>query len=345
MHPKVAVVILNYNGKHFLEKFLSHVILHSSPHEVIVADNASTDESLLYLKSNFPKLRVLKNSNNDGYAKGYNVALKQIEADYFVLLNNDVEVTANWLQPMVDLMVQKPNVAVCQPKLLDYKNQTKLEYAGASGGFIDVYGYPFCRGRIFNSIEEDLAQYDSVMPVFWASGACLMVNSKVYWQVGGLDDDYFAHMEEIDLCWRIRNCGYEVYVNPSSKVFHVGGGTLQKLSTHKTYLNFRNSLITLTKNHPSENLIFKIVVRLILDGVAGVKFILSFQGLHCWAILRAHFSYYSMLSKTLAKRKALQKISGYKSTLVRAYKRSIVYAHFVNGIKKFSKLKDGFIEY
>jgi len=344
MHSKVAVVILNYNGKHFLEKFLSNVILHSGPHEVIVADNASTDGSLEYLQSNFPSLKVLKNRTNDGYAKGYNVALKQIEADYFVLLNNDVEVTPNWLQPMIDLMVQQPNIAVCQPKLLDYKNQTKLEYAGASGGFIDKYGYPFCRGRIFNSIEEDLAQYDSVEPVFWASGACLMVNSKVYWQVGGLDDDYFAHMEEIDLCWRIKNCGYEIYVNPNSKVYHVGGGTLQKLSTHKTFLNFRNSLITLTKDHPSEKLLLKILVRLVLDGVAGAKFILSFQGLHCWAILRAHFSYYSMLSKTLQKRRDLQKFSGYKSSLAHAYKGSIVYAHFVNGIKKFSELKDGFIE-
>lgn len=342
MHPKVSVVILNYNGKHFLEKFLRNVITHSSPYEVVVADNASTDDSLKYLQANFPETKVVKCDFNFGYAKGYNVALKQIQADYYVLLNNDVDVTPNWLQPLVDMMEANSNIAVCQPKLLDFNHRHLFEYAGASGGFIDKYGYPFCRGRVFNSIEEDLMQYNSAVPVFWASGACLMVRSKVFWQVNGLDDDYFAHMEEIDLCWRIRNCGYEVYVNPISTVYHVGGGTLQKQSTHKTFLNFRNSLITITKDHPSNGLFFKILWRFILDGIAGIKFMLSLQGGHCFAIIRAHFSYYGMLSNTLKKRKELSQVKGYKPTLALAYQGSIVYAHFVKGVNKFSELKNNF---
>ena len=341
--PKVAVVILNYNGKHFLESFLSQVISLSAPHEVIVADNASTDDSIAYLKTNFPSTKVLQNKQNDGYAKGYNVALKQIDADYFVLLNNDVEVTPNWLQPMIDLMEANATIAVCQPKLIDQKQKNLFEYAGGSGGFIDKYGYPFCRGRVFSSIEEDHAQYNDAMPIFWASGACMVVRSSVLWEVGGLDDDYFAHMEEIDLCWRIKNLGYDVYVEPKSIVYHVGGGTLQKQSPKKTYLNFRNNLMTLAKDHPSEKLFRKILIRFILDGVAGAKFFFSLQFSHCFAIVRAHFSFYSHMSKIIAKRKQLSVIKGYKPSMHLVYDQSIVFTYFVKGVKKFSDLKGHFL--
>lgn len=342
MQPKVAVVILNYNGKKFLEKFLANVITHSAPHEVIIADNASTDDSLEFLKQNFPHVKVLANSNNDGYAKGYNVALKQISADYFILLNNDVEVSPNWIEPMLDLMQKDSKIAVCQPKLIDQKNKTLFEYAGGSGGFIDKYGYPFCRGRVFNEIETDNGQYNDAIPVFWASGACMMVKANVYWKAGGLDDDYFAHMEEIDLCWRIKNMGYEVYVQPQSTVYHVGGGTLQKVSQHKTYLNFRNNLITLVKDHPSKGLFVKFFYRLILDGVAGAKFFFSLQPSHCFAVVRAHFAFYISLSSTLKKRKELKSLPNYKNTFTHVYDRNIVFDHFVKGVKKFSDLKGKF---
>lgn len=338
----VAVVILNYNGKAFLEKFLSNVIAFSAPHEVIVADNASTDDSLVYLKQNFPQIKVLANSNNDGYAKGYNVALKQINADYFILLNNDVEVTPNWIEPLLTLMKQNEKIAVCQPKLIDQKNKTLFEYAGGSGGFIDKYGYPFCRGRVFNDVETDNGQYNDAIPVFWASGACMMVSSDVYWKAGGLDDDYFAHMEEIDLCWRIKNMGYDVFVQPQSTVYHVGGGTLQKISARKTYLNFRNNLITLVKDHPSKGLFLKFVYRLILDGIAGTKFFLSLQPSHCFAVVRAHFAFYFSIGTTLRKRKELKTLPNYTHTFSPVYDRNIVFDHFVKGVKKFSDLKGKF---
>ncbi|MFO0355388.1 MAG: glycosyltransferase family 2 protein [Sphingobacteriaceae bacterium] len=338
----VAVVILNYNGKAFLEKFLSNVIAFSAPHEVIVADNASTDDSLVYLKQNFPQIKVLANSNNDGYAKGYNVALKQINVDYFILLNNDVEVTPNWIEPLLTLMKQNEKIAVCQPKLIDQKNKTLFEYAGGSGGFIDKYGYPFCRGRVFNDIETDNGQYNDAIPVFWASGACMMVSSDVYWKAGGLDDDYFAHMEEIDLCWRIKNMGYDVFVQPQSTVYHVGGGTLQKISARKTYLNFRNNLITLVKDHPSKGLFLKFVYRLILDGIAGTKFFLSLQPSHCFAVVRAHFAFYFSIGTTLRKRKELKTLPNYTHTFSPVYDRNIVFDHFVKGVKKFSDLKGKF---
>ncbi len=334
----LAVVILNYNGKRFLEQFLAGVITSSAPHEVIVADNASTDDSIAYLKANFPNVKLIQNSENLGYAGGYNEALKKVEANYYMLLNNDVEVGSNWLQPLVELMESDEKIAASQPKLIDHKNRSLFEYAGASGGFMDAYGYPFCRGRIFDFIEEDKGQYNDVREVFWVSGACLLVRSKVFWQVGGFDADYFAHMEEIDLCWRMQNLGHKVVVNPASKVFHVGGGTLNKQSARKTYLNFRNSLITLTKNHPSNGLFTKIFLRLILDGVAGIKLLFTLQFNHIWAILRAHFSYYSQLGSIKQKRKALQQLPGYQLRFSNTYKNSIVYAHFIKGVKKFSDL-------
>lgn len=339
MQQKLAVVILNYNGKHFLEKFLANVVSFSSPHTVIVADNASTDDSISFLKSNFPNVKLIQNSTNTGYAGGYNEALKQIDAQYYILLNNDVEVRSNWIKPLVELMDSDEKIGACQPKLLDQNNKNSFEYAGASGGFVDVYGYPFCRGRIFESIEEDKGQYNDVKRVFWASGACLVVRSKLFWELGGFDSDYFAHMEEIDLCWRMQNLGYTIYANPNSSVYHVGGGTLQKQSAHKTFLNFRNSLITLTKDHPSKGLLFKLWVRFNLDGIAGAKFFFTLQPQHCFAIIRAHFSYYFSLGTTLKKRKQLKTLSGYRSRFENTYSKSIVYSFFINGKKKFSELE------
>lgn len=338
MQQKVAVVILNYNGKKFLERFLKDVIHLSAPHQVIVADNASTDDSIAYLKHHFPDLTLIQNSVNTGYAGGYNEALKHINVDYFVLLNNDVEVSTNWLQPLIEFMSSNEGVAACQPKLLDQNHKNLFEYAGASGGFIDKYGYPFCRGRIFESIEEDKGQYDDTREVFWVSGACLMVRSNIFWELGGFDTDYFAHMEEIDLCWRIQNLGHKVYVVPQSKVYHVGAGTLKKQSAQKTYLNFKNSLVTLTKNHPSKGLFSKILMRLLLDGVAGSRFALKLQFGQLIAILQAHASYYWNLDSTLNKRKALKQLNGYQLKFDNTYPHSIVYAHFIKGIKKFADI-------
>lgn len=339
MHKtKVAVVILNWNGKSFLEKFLPHVIQHSTNHEVIVADNNSTDDSVSFLKANYPNIQIIVNKQNEGFAKGYNTALKQVQADYYVLLNSDVEVTPNWIEPIINLMDSNPKIGACQPKILDYNNRTLFEYAGAAGGFIDKYGYPFCRGRIFNNIEEDKHQYDDIKEVFWATGACMFVRAEAFWKVGGFDDDYFAHMEEIDVCWRMKNIGYQVFVNPQSFVYHVGGGTLNKLSPKKTYLNFRNNLITVTKNAYSRFLILKILYRMILDGVAGIKFLLEGNAAHCIAVTKAHFSFYTMLPSTLKKRKALQQLTNFKYTTSGVFEKNIVYQHFLKGLKKYSDI-------
>ena len=339
---KVAVVILNFNGKKFLEKFLSGIILNSKPHKIVVADNGSTDDSVAFLKENFSSVRIIENKGNYGYSKGYNLALKQIGADYFVLLNNDVEVTKNWIDPIIRLMDENPNIGACQPKLLDYNNQTIFEYAGAAGGFIDKYGYPFCRGRLFNSLEQDKGQFSDATEIFWASGACLFVRAKAYWQVGGLDDDYFAHMEEIDLCWRLKNFGYYVFIEPKSVIYHIGGGTLNKLSKRKTYLNFRNNLITLTKNHPPGFLFLKIIYRLKLDGIAALKFLFDGQPKHFFAVIRAHFGYYKRLPATLRKRKQLKNSIGFKFTMRKVYNGNVVFEHFLKGRKKFSELNKGF---
>ncbi|MBX3163617.1 MAG: glycosyltransferase family 2 protein [Bacteroidetes bacterium] len=339
---KIAVVILNFNGKKFFEKFLADVVKYSAPHTVYVADNGSSDNSVAYLKENFPTVRIIENKGNFGYAKGYNSALKQIEADYFVLLNSDVEVTENWIEPVISLMEKDKSIAACQPKILDYQNRNLFEYAGASGGYIDRFGYPFCRGRVFNSIEEDKHQFDDVTEIFWATGACMFVRAKAFWQVGALDDDYFAHMEEIDLCWRLKNFGYKIYVQPQSCVYHVGGGTLNKLSKQKTFLNFRNNLTTLTKNHPPKHLFPKIVLRLILDGIAACKFLFEGQPKHFFAVIRAHFSYYAWLPKTLQKRKQLKNSEGFKFSFSKVYKGNIVSEHFLKQKKTFKELEKDF---
>jgi hypothetical protein len=336
---KVAVVILNWNGKSFLEKFLPRVLQYSLDAQIIVADNQSSDNSVAFLKTQFPQVSVILNPFNDGFATGYNLALKQVKAEYYVLLNSDVEVTENWLQPIIKLMDENLKIAACQPKILDYNHPTKFEYAGAAGGFIDKYGYPFCRGRIFNVLEEDKAQYDTAKEVFWATGACMFVRAEAFWKVGGFDDDYFAHMEEIDVCWRMKNIGYQIYVEPVSKVYHVGGGTLNKLSPRKTFLNFRNNLMTLTKNASPRFLFFKIIYRMILDGVAAFKFLAEGHGSHFIAVIKAHFSFYKHLPSTLKKRDNMRLMPDFRDATIGVYEKNIVYAHFVKGVKHYSDLK------
>ena len=267
---KVAVVILNYNGQHLLEQFLPGTIKQSFPHDIYVADNASTDGSQQYLQKNFPQVKLIQHNQNYGYARGYNEALMQVDADYFVLLNNDVEVTEGWIGNTIALMDYEPWIAACQPVILDHAQREHFEYAGAAGGYVDKYIYPFCRGRIFNTLERDTGQYPDSREVFWASGACLFIKSMAFWQVGGFDESYFAHMEEIDLCWRFKNINFKVYVQPKSVVYHIGGGTLNKISSRKTFLNFRNNLSTMLKNHPPKYLLLKILLRMVLDGLAAV---------------------------------------------------------------------------
>lgn len=339
LNNKVAIVILNWNGKSFLDNFLPNVIKYSSSYEIIVADNNSKDDSVQFLKTHFPQVKIIINNENDGFAKGYNTALKQVNAEYYVLLNSDVEVTQNWIEPIIELLDSDKNIAACQPKILDYYNKNKFEYAGASGGFIDKYGYPFCRGRLFNVLEEDNGQYNTAIEIFWATGACMFVRSKAFWKVGGFDNDYFAHMEEIDVCWRMKNCGYKIYVEPKSVVYHVGGGTLNKLSPRKTFLNFRNNLVTLTKNAAPRFLFFKILYRMILDAVAAFKFLFEGSGSHFIAVIKSHFSFYTLLPSTLKKRAKMRLMVEFKDTSVGIYKKNIVCAHFLKAVKFYSDLK------
>ena len=332
---KTAVVVLNWNGKEWLEKFLPNLVNHSQVATVFVADNASTDDSVDYVKINFPTVKIIVNAINGGYAKGYNDVLKQIDAEYFVLINSDIEVTAGWLSPIISLMDSDKQIASCQPKILNYNSKTKFEYAGASGGFIDNLGYPFCRGRIFDDLEQDKGQYNDAVEVFWATGACLFVRSTHFWELGGLDEDFFAHQEEIDLCWRLKNKGYKIMVQPKSVVYHVGGGTLNAGSPFKTHLNFRNNLFMLFKNLPISYLFTTIPMRLVLDGVAALTFLNKEKGLeHVLAIAKAHFSFYFAIPNLIAKR---QKIIQ-KNSLVGKMNWSILVKNKMNGIKQFSEL-------
>jgi len=332
---RIAVVILNWNGKNFLEKFLPALIQHIEPDTgIIVADNDSTDDSLEFLRTNYPQIRVIQNPDNGGFARGYNLALQQVEAEYYVLLNSDIEVTENWVRPVIELMEKDPLIGACQPKIRSYFEPKKFEYAGAAGGFIDKYGYPFCRGRMFLHIEEDHGQYDDTFEIFWASGACLFVKSKLYHELGGFDEDFFAHMEEIDFCWRMNNAGYKIMYCPESTVFHIGGGTLPKVSWRKTYLNFRNNFILLYKNLPDSWLVRVFAVRLLLDGIAAMKFLIQAGFKDFWAVARAHFSFYRSLSKTRQKRQSIK-----QGSVRNIYKGSLVFDYFILRKRKFSQLK------
>jgi len=337
---EVAVVILNWNGQSFLEKFLPSVIAHSGNAAIYMADNQSTDNSVAFVQTKYSSIQIIINNSNQGFAHGYNSALKSVKEKYYVLLNSDVEVSENWLMPLFQLMESNSTIAACQPKILDYNKPDYFEYAGAAGGFIDKNAYPFCRGRLFNTLEKDHGQYNDTLEVFWATGACMFVRSDAFWYVGGFDSDYFAHMEEIDLCWRMKNCGYKIYVQPQSKVYHVGGGTLNKLSPKKTFLNFRNNLITLTKNSTSKILVLKIVYRMILDGIAGIKFLVEGNANHCLAVIKAHFAFYASLPQTLQKRKAMKTLKGFEFTKTQILKRNIVFIYFLKSKKVFSDLDD-----
>ena len=332
---KTAVIILNWNGKDWLEKLLPTVVQYGSDVEIIVADNGSTDDSISFLSENFPAIRIVNNKENLGFAGGYNKALNQIHAEYYVLLNSDVEVSGNWIAPIIDLMDSDKNIAACQPKLLDYNNRDKFEYSGASGGFIDRFGYPFCRGRIFDCLEEDCGQYNDAIEVFWATGACIFLKTEAFWEVGGFDEEFFAHQEEIDLCWRLKNKGYKIMVEPSSVIYHVGGGTLDAGSPFKTHLNFRNNLKMLFKNLPLPSLFVVISIRLLLDAVAAITFLKQKNGFsHFFAIVKAHFAFYFAIQKLISKR---QKISQ-KNNLVGKMNYSILVKNKLKGIKNFSNL-------
>lgn len=331
---RVAIVILNWNGRALLEKFIPTLLKFSnSEADIYVADNNSSDDSILFLESNFPEIKIIKNKSNGGFAKGYNDALKHIDADIYALVNSDIEVTKGWIGPVIDQFNNNPKTVVIQPKLLDYKNKSKFEYAGAAGGFVDFMGYPFCRGRIFMDLESDDNQYNDTCDIFWATGACFFIRSAVYHEMNGFDENYFAHQEEIDLCWRIQNEGYDIQYVGNSKVYHVGGATLRETNPRKTFLNFRNSLYTISKNVPKRFLFFVIIFRLLLDGIAGIKFVLELRPVHTWAIVKAHFSFYAHLPKMLRKRR---KISFKKTDYYKCF--SIVWQHFILGRNKFSSI-------
>lgn len=339
MIPKIAIVILNWNGEKLLRQFLPSVIKFSNGDstELIVADNGSTDDSLVMLASEFPEVKVLDLRQNYGFARGYNEALRLVEADYFVILNSDVEVTEGWLESPIRLMEADETIAAVQPKILSYHQKTHFEYAGAAGGFIDRFGYPFCRGRIFDVVEVDDGQYDTITDVFWATGACLFVRTKSFHKAGGFDADFWAHMEEIDLCWRLKNQGYRIVFTPESTVFHVGGGSLPYDSPQKLYLNFRNNLWLLYKNLPSNQLFITLFLRMVLDGVAALKLLaeLNLNGIR--SVLKAHFHFYKSLPELHRKRRQSHPEKG-KTVPREMLRKSIVFQFYVRKKKRFSEL-------
>ncbi|MCB0398729.1 MAG: glycosyltransferase family 2 protein [Winogradskyella sp.] len=324
----IAIVILNWNGKTLLEQFLPSVLKYSENAKIYVVDNASTDDSVDFLKTTFPNVTVIQNTENGGYAKGYNEALQGVSEPILCLLNSDVQVTENWLNPIVEIFNSEDQPAILQPKILDYKDKSKFEYAGAAGGFIDKYGYPFCRGRIFNTIEEDKGQYNDITTIFWASGACFFIKNEVFKALNGFDESYFAHMEEIDLCWRAFNRNYKTQYVGTSTVYHVGGATLSNTNPKKTYLNFRNSLLTLVKN-TDKNVLAKAITRMVLDGLAGILFLFQLKPLHFIAILKAHGSFYINLKRVLIERKKRPKRSNYYKS------SSIVWSYFIKKNRTF----------
>jgi GT2 family glycosyltransferase len=334
--PLVAIVILNWNGKKYLAQFLPSVIKSTySNKKIIVADNASTDDSVLFLRDNYPTVEILQHTSNEGFANGYNTALRQVKAEYYVLLNSDVEVTPGWIEPIITLMEADKKIAACQPKILNYNNKTQFEYAGACGGWMDSLGYPFSRGRVFDDCETDAGQYDQVQPCFWASGASLFVRAAVYHELNGLDAYFFAHQEEIDLCWRMQLAGYSIYVQPASVVYHVGGGTLPKGNNRKTYLNFRNNLIMLYKNLPMPEAFFKIWFRLLLDAIAAWKALLSGNGGYFFSVIKAHVQFVKWL---LFNQKQSLIPPNKKTALPGWYNGSVVWDYFIRKKKKFSEI-------
>lgn len=340
---EVAVVILNYNTRDLLERFLPFVLkTNYSPMRVVVVDNGSSDESAEWVAEHHPKIELIRFEENHGFAGGYEKALGMIQSDYYVLLNSDVEVSPNWLNPLVEMAERKKEIAAVQPKILDYAHRNLFEYAGAAGGYIDALGYPFCRGRIFDQMEEDCGQYDQVCEIFWATGAALFIRAKAYHQAGGLDERFFAHMEEIDLCWRLHALGYELWAEPSSVVYHIGGGTLSQQNARKTFLNFRNALILLTKNLPKGRLFPTLLMKLLLDGLAGLRFVWLGEWANMHAIVKAHWAYFSKLGYW---RKVRASTPLMKNADLQAHPafvhKSIVWQFFARGRKRFSEVKTG----
>ena len=332
MDKKIAVVILNWNGAKLLEQFLPSVVAYSDEANIYVADNASTDNSIAVIKEQFPSVKIIQNEGNFGFAMGYNIALQAIEEPNYALVNSDIEVTENWLSPILSLFDNEPNIGIIQPKILDYKNKECFEYAGAAGGYIDSYGYPYCRGRIFDTLEKDNHQYEDETEIFWASGACFFIRKEIYRKLNGFDSDFFAHQEEIDLCWRAFNLGYSAKYTSKSVVYHVGGATLNQGNPKKTFLNFRNSLLMLLKNLPSNQLVPILFMRLTLDGIAGIQFIFKGKFAHCFAVLKAHFYFYHLINYTLKKRGEIQKENYFHT-------KSIVFNYFVSKKTVFLTLR------
>jgi GT2 family glycosyltransferase len=336
---KVAVVILNWNGNKYLKQFLPSVVEYSAIDgvEIWVADNGSTDASISLLSSEFPTVKILQLDKNYGFTGGYNRALAKIEAEYFVLLNSDIEVTPNWIEPVIKYMDTYPEVGAAMPKLLAFNNKVQFEYAGAAGGFIDLLGFPFCRGRLLSETESDSGQYDDIIDIFWATGACMFVRAKLFHEMGGLDEDFFAHMEEIDFCWRIKNRGHKVVYIPDSKVYHVGGGTLPNNNPRKLFLNYRNNLYLLYKNLPKGRVVRVLFLRMILDGASALMYLLQGNFSFFMAVPKAHFSFYSTIGKFAKKRKENLKLRTVHKH-PEMFRRSIVYSFFVRKVRKFSDL-------
>lgn len=338
---RTAVIILNYNGEKLLRQFLPSVIQHSEGAEIIIADNSSTDQSVSFLKHTFPDLRVIQLDQNYGYCGGYNRALSQVDADYYVLLNSDIEVTPAWLTPMIGLLDRDPGIAAVQPKVLSFNNKNKFEYAGAGGGFIDTLGYPFCRGRIFNHIEEDHGQYDDEREVFWATGACLMIRSQTFKKLGGFDEDFFAHMEEIDLCWKLQRTTQKVYYCGKSTIYHVGAGTLGYSHPRKTFLNFRNGLTLLLKHLNTGELLYKLPIRIVFDWAAALQYMIKGEPGNFEAVIRAHYNFLLNLNRDLRKRRAIrQYYPSYRRGMI--YNGSVVLDYFLGGKKEIASIASSF---
>ncbi len=328
---KLAICILNWNGKKLLEEFLPSVVENSKDYPIYLIDNQSTDDYLSLLQEKFPDVRIIQNSENYGFAKGYNIGLQSIEAEYFCLLNSDVEVSKNWIEPVLQLFDTDKNISAIQPKILSYRNKDEFEYAGAAGGFIDNLGYPYCRGRLFSTIEKDTQQYDDSIEIFWASGACLFIRAQDYWAADGFDEDFEAHMEEIDLCWRLKNRGKKIMYCGESTVYHLGAATLKKDSYKKMYLNYRNSLWMNLKNLPKNRLFPYIFARLSLDGIAAIAFLPSKGFSHLRAVFWSHMHFYRGLKKMYRKREP-HPIKNYYQT------KFLVYQYFITAKRKFTDL-------
>ncbi len=339
MQNQTAIVILNWNGQKHLKSFLPSVVEHSNIEnvDIYVADNGSNDNSVEFIQKAYPQIKLILFDKNYGYTGGYNKALAQIDAEYFVLLNSDVEVTPNWIEPIVEFMNKDASIAACQPKILSYSNKEYFEYAGAAGGFIDKYGYPFCRGRILDSLEKDEGQYNDTREIFWATGACMFVRANLFKLAGGLDKDFFAHMEEIDLCWRFKNMGYKVFYNSASKVYHLGGGALPNNSAKKLYFNFRNNLFLLHKNLPVKRRFSIIFARLILDWLSAFVYLFSLKFSFFASVTKAHFDFCRNRNKIIKNYIKIEKSE--PKNINEIYNRSIVFDYFVKKNKKFTQLQ------